>query len=158
MSLDEIVDGAPKYDDIFKIEVLKERELQDERILHQRLENSKRLLDDLRNQKRADFENIEEVEKREEEIRTYRKNRKRFWWLERLRKRKVSIVNKITYGMKRRVILEMFDKETMQILLPKAKRHHKRVANIVGCKPSAVYRICKEYMDNGFKIRMSLGG
>ena len=60
--------------------------------------------------------------------------------------------------MKRRVVLEMFDKETMKILRPDAPKHRKRVANIVGCKPAAVYMICKQYIDKGHKICMSLGG
>ena len=55
-SLDEIVDQDPKHDDIFKAEILKEDELLDERLFQQRLEKSKLLLDDLRNQKRADFD------------------------------------------------------------------------------------------------------
>ena len=75
-----------------------------------------------------------------------------------MRKRRISTVNKLTYGVKRRIVLEMFDKETMQILRPDASKHRKRVANLVGCKPNAVYRICKDYIDKGFKVQMSLGG
>ena len=75
-----------------------------------------------------------------------------------MRKRKVSIVNRLTYGMKRRIIIEMFDTETMRILHPEASKHRERVANIVGCKPRAVYMICKQYIDNGFKIWMGQGG
>ena len=56
MSLDEIVDQGPKHDDIFKTEILKEDELLDERLFQQRLEKSKLLLDDIRNQKRSDFD------------------------------------------------------------------------------------------------------
>ena len=52
----------------------------------------------------------------------------------------------------------MFDEETMKILPKDASKKYCKIANIVGCKPGAVYRVCFQYIKDGYVVHKKMKG